>query len=80
MVPLLQVFSVHALVGSYVAFVLSLFVPHLSFFWCLGKAVLGDCGISRVSSLEFMLFSFVTKMSFLMVKLNRGSLYVPSHY
>ena len=24
---------------SYVAFVLSLFVPHLSFFWCLGNAV-----------------------------------------
>ena len=31
---------VHALVVSCVAFVLSLFVPHLSFFWCLGKAVL----------------------------------------
>ena len=30
----------------YVALVLSLFVPHISFFWCLGKAVLRDCGIS----------------------------------
>ena len=33
------------------AFVLSLFVPDLSFFWCLGKAVLRDCGISWVYSL-----------------------------
>ena len=29
---------------SYVAFVLSLVVPYLSFFWCLGRAVLHDCG------------------------------------
>ena len=33
-VPLLQ-FFVCASVVSYVAFVLSLFVPNLSFFWCL---------------------------------------------
>ena len=31
------------------AFVLSLFVPHLSFFWCLGKAVM-VIGIFRESS------------------------------
>ena len=37
--------------GSYVTFVLSLFVPHLSLFWCLQKAVLPDCGVSWVSSL-----------------------------
>ena len=37
---------------SYVAFVLSLTVPRLSFFffYCLGKALLRDCGIFRVSS------------------------------
>ena len=35
-----------ALVVPYVAFVLSLFVHYLSFFWCFGKAVLCDCGIS----------------------------------
>ena len=28
------------------AFVLSLFAPHLSFFYCLGKAVRRDCVIS----------------------------------
>ena len=28
---------------SNVAFVLSLFVPYVSFFWCLGKAVLRKC-------------------------------------
>ena len=36
-------------VDSYMAF-MSLFVPFLSFFWCLGKAVLRDCGVSSVSS------------------------------
>ena len=35
-----------------VAFVLSLLLPRLSFVLCLGKAVLRDCGISRVSSLS----------------------------
>ena len=33
------------------AFILSWFVSHLSFFWCLRKAVLRDYGISWVSSL-----------------------------
>ena len=33
---------------------LPLFVPYLSFFWCLGKAVLRDCGISWISSLIFV--------------------------
>ena len=33
------------------AFVVSLFVPHLSFFWCSRKAVLPDCDIFWVSSL-----------------------------
>ena len=31
------------------AFVPSLFVPHLSFIWCLGRTVLRDCGIDWVS-------------------------------
>ena len=43
-----------AFVVSYVAFVLSLFVPHLSFFWCLGRAMVCDCGISWVSSHIFL--------------------------
>ena len=38
-VPMLQLFFV-------CAFVLSLFVPHLSFLWCLGRIVLRDCSIS----------------------------------
>ena len=36
---------VHASVVSYVASMLSLFVPRLSFFWCLRRAVLRDHGI-----------------------------------
>ena len=43
-------FCLCASVVSYVAFVLSLFVPHLSFFWCLGRDVFRDCGISWVYS------------------------------
>ena len=31
------------------SFVVSLFVHHLSFLWCLGKTVLRDCGNSYVS-------------------------------
>ena len=37
-----------ASVASYVAFVLSLFVPHLSLFWYLGRAVLRDCGFTDI--------------------------------
>ena len=40
MVILLQFFFVRASILSYVPFVLSLFLHHLSFFWCLGKAML----------------------------------------
>ena len=47
---LLQFFFVCSSLVSYVAFVLSLFVLHLSLFWCLGRAVLHGCGISWVSS------------------------------
>ena len=44
---------------SYVTFMLSfVFPPHLSYFWCLGRAVLRDCGISWVSSLLFFDDSF----------------------
>ena len=54
-VVLLQFFFVCASVVSYVAFVLSLFVPHLSFLCCLGRAAPRDCGISWVSSLIFFI-------------------------
>ena len=37
-------------VVPFVGFVLSLFVPHSSSFWCLGWAVLFDCGISWIIS------------------------------
>ena len=42
-VLLLQFFFVCVTVVSYVACVLSLFVPNFSFLLCLGKAVLRDC-------------------------------------
>ena len=35
-------------------FVLSRFDPHLSFFWCPGKAVHRDCGISWIAYLYFV--------------------------
>ena len=61
-VPLLLFFFVCASVVSYVALVLSLFEPHLFFFWCLGRAVLRDWGISWISShICFVLLSVITK-------------------
>ena len=33
-----------ACADAHVAFMLSLFVPRLSFFWCLGKVVFRNCG------------------------------------
>ena len=42
---------VYAPVFSYVVFVLSLFIPHLSFFWCIGRAALRDDVISWILSL-----------------------------
>ena len=53
-VPLLHFFLACASVVSYVVFVLSLYVPHLSFFWCLGKAILPGCVIFLISSLIFV--------------------------
>ena len=50
-VLLLRFFFVCASVVSNMAFVLSVFVPILSFFWFLGQAVFHYCGISSVSSL-----------------------------
>ena len=44
--PLLFHF-VCASVGSLVSFILPLFVPHLSFCWCLWRDVLFSCYISR---------------------------------
>ena len=37
--------------ASWMTFVLSLFAPGLFFVWCFGRAVLGNCGISWISSL-----------------------------
>ena len=37
-------------------FVLSLFVPHHPFFWCLGRAMFRDYGISSLSSFMFFFF------------------------
>ena len=52
--------NVRALVVSYVAFVLLLlFFPQLSLFWCIGKAVLPDCGISGVSSFYIIMFALL---------------------
>ena len=42
-----------ASVVSNVTFVLSLHTSHFLFFWCFGKVVLRDYGISWVSSLIF---------------------------
>ena len=50
-VLVLQLVFVCALVVLYVPFALSLFVPHLFLFCCLGKASLRDFGISWVYSL-----------------------------
>ena len=38
-----------------VAFVVSLFAPHLSYLWCLGRAVLRYCSISWVSLIVYTL-------------------------
>ena len=65
-VPLLQFFRLRwwffsfIFFFSYVAFVLSLFVPHLSFLWCNWRAVpFPDCGISWVSLLNFFTVAVV---------------------
>ena len=42
---------------SYVTFILSLFVPHLSFLWCLEKGILRDFDISWVSLRILILFN-----------------------
>ena len=63
-VPLLPFFFVYASEISYVAFLLSLFVPPLSSFWSLGKSVFRDCGISRISSQSHLvppLFAYTLK-------------------
>ena len=51
-----RVFGMWAFVISYVTFVVSLFVPHRSFLWCLGRAVFRDWGIFWISSLIFCLY------------------------
>ena len=57
-VHLLQ-FFIRTKMVSYVAFILSLFVPHLSFFCSLGNAVLRDCANSLVFSFIVLLFLLV---------------------
>ena len=37
-------------------FVLSFFIPHLSNYWCLGKAERRKCDVSWVSSIIFWLY------------------------
>ena len=54
---LLQLSFVCVLLISYLAFVLSLFVLHLSFFRWLGKAVFRTCGIPQFN-LALFLFLF----------------------
>ena len=49
LVPLLH-FFVCASVVSHMAFDVSLFVPHISLLWCLGRVVLRDCGSSWIFS------------------------------
>ena len=50
-IPWLQFMFVFVSEISNKTFVLCLFVPHLSFFLCLGMAMLRDCDVSLVSSL-----------------------------
>ena len=57
-VLLLQLLFVHAFIVSYVTFVLSFFVPNLSFRF-LENAVLRECGISSVFSLIIFLYSYM---------------------
>ena len=58
-VPLFRFFFIYASVALYWAFVLSLFVPNLCFFLWPEKAVLRDCGISRVYSLIFLFLALL---------------------
>ena len=80
MVFLLQFFFGYASVVLYVAFVWALFVPHLSFFWCLGRVALRDYGISLVSLLIFLLLlpekiSTTRGAQFILIKMPSVCLY-----
>ena len=57
-VHLLQ-FFIRTKMVSYVAFILSLFVSHLSFFCCLGNAVLRDCGFFGIFIYSFVMFACI---------------------
>ena len=59
-IPLLQFFFVNR---WFQLFVLSLFVPHPSFYWSLGNAVLHDCDTSWVPSLIFLLLTVPNRFS-----------------
>ena len=75
--PLLQFFFVCASVVSYVTCVLSFFVPYLSFFWYLERAVLRDCGIPWVSITTTRLYNFDPfKPHFYIVKLGFTGVYI----
>ena len=55
---------------SHVTFVMSLFVPHLSCLWCLGRGVLHACGISGYLITKTYLYNFdPLKPHFYIVKL-----------
>ena len=68
---------------SYVVFVFSLFIPHLSIFWCLRRAVPSEYGIFpgylHIFLLHFFFFFFfgggwgrgeIKKKTFLMIKVS----------
>ena len=67
---LLQFLFVCAYVVSYEAFVLSLFVPHISFFWYLVSAVLCECGIFWVS-FTYIFFNIGIKHVFSCINIRR---------
>ena len=52
-------------VVSYAKFILSFFVPHLFFFWYLGRAVPRDCCVSRIFLLIFSFFCKTKQVPFL---------------
>ena len=54
----------------YVAFVLSLFLPNLSFVWCLGKPVLRDSDISWVSTLRLKALLNVVQVRMIQTRIN----------
>ena len=71
-VPPSQFSFVCVSVVSYIELVLSLFVPHLSFLWCLGRAVFCDCRIS-LYALVIVRFIYRDKINILSINFNHIS-------